>query len=191
MRFYAGKLGQDVESWGAAGLIHDFDYERYPNAALSADQEHPAEGVRYLRTRGFSEEICAAVLGHAHYTGVRRESLMAKALFACDELTGLITASTLVKPSKNLADVDVPGIRKKMKDKAFARGVNRDDVMQGAEALGVDLNEHIGTVLEAMRGSADILGLDGRLAPVPGVDHTVTKASRDSGATSTPVSRDA
>ena len=164
MRFYAAKLGQDVESWGIAGLIHDFDYERYPNAALSADQEHPAEGVRHLRASGYSDEICDAVMGHAHYTGVPRVSLMAKALFASDELTGLITASTLVKPSRNIADVDVAGLRKKMKDKAFARGVNRDDVIQGAEALGVPLDEHIATVLEAMRGAADTLGLDGRLA---------------------------
>ena len=164
MRFYAAKLGQDVESWGIAGLIHDFDYERYPNAALSPDQEHPSEGVRHLRANGYSDEICDAVMGHAHYTGVPRVSLMAKALFASDELTGLITASTLVKPSRNIADVDVAGLRKKMKDKAFARGVNRDDVIQGAEALGVPLDEHIATVLEAMRGAADTLGLDGRLA---------------------------
>lgn len=161
MRAYAVKLGQDVESWGIAGLIHDFDYERFPNSALSADQEHPAEGVRYLRANGYSDEICEAVMGHAHYTGVPRTTLMAKALFASDELTGLITASTLVKPSRNIADVEVAGVRKKMKDKAFARGVNRDDVIQGAEALGVPLDEHIANVLEAMRGAADTLGLAG------------------------------
>ena len=161
MRAYAAKLGQDVESWGIAGLIHDFDYERFPNAALSAEREHPAEGVRYLRANGYSDEICEAVMGHAHYTGVPRTTLMAKALFASDELTGLITASTLVKPSRNIADVDVAGVRKKMKDKAFARGVNRDDVIQGAEALGVPLDEHIAIVLEAMRGAADTLGLAG------------------------------
>ncbi|MBC8087320.1 MAG: HDIG domain-containing protein [Phycisphaerae bacterium] len=191
MRFCAAKLGQDVEAWGTAGLIHDFDYERFPNAALSADEEHPAEGVRHLRERGYSDEICDAVLGHAHYTGVPRISLMSRALFACDELTGLITASTLVKPSRNIADVDVPGIRKKMKDKAFARGVNRDDVVQGAEALGVPLDEHIAAVLQAMQGSADILGLDGRLGVVPAADPTVTAAAPSSGAASTPVSRDA
>lgn len=188
MRFYAEKLGQDVESWSIAGLIHDFDYERYPNAALSADQEHPAEGVRYLRAHGYSEEICDAVMGHAHYTGVPRESLMSKALFACDELTGLITASTLVKPSKNISDVDVPGLRKKMKDKAFARGVNRDDVIQGAEALGVPLDEHIGNVLQAMQRSADTLGLDGRLAANAA---TVTSPVGAAGTSSTPISRDA
>ena len=164
LRAYARRLGADEESWGIAGLIHDFDYERYPNAELKADAEHPAEGVRELRKRGYSDEICNAVLGHAHYTGVARESLMAKALFAVDELTGLITASTLVKPSRNIVDVDVAGIRKKMKDKAFARGVNRDDVIQGAEALGVPLDEHIGVVLAAMREVAGNLGLDGRLA---------------------------
>lgn len=164
MRAYAIRLGGDPEAWGIAGLIHDFDYERFPNAELRADGEHPAEGVRTLRTLGYSDEICDAVLGHAHYTGVARESQMSKALFAVDELTGLITASTLVKPSKSIADVDVAGLRRKMKDKAFARGVNRDDVIQGAEALGVPLDEHIGVVLEAMRGVADTLGLDGRLA---------------------------
>lgn len=192
MRFYAHKLGQDVESWGIAGLIHDFDYERYPNAALSADQEHPAEGVRHLRANGYSEEICDAVMGHAHYTGVPRVSLMSKALFASDELTGLITASTLVKPSKNVADVDVAGLRKKMKDKAFARGVNRDDVIQGAEALGVPLDEHIANVLEAMQGAADTLGLDGRLAAgAVASSVTVTAPVTEGGAHSTPVSRDA
>lgn len=189
MRFYADKLGGDREAWGIAGLIHDFDYERFPNAALSADQEHPAEGVRYLRANGYSEEICDAVMGHAHYTGVPRSSLMAKALFASDELTGLITASTLVKPSKNIADVDVPGLRKKMKDKAFARGVNRDDVIQGAEALGIPLDEHIANVLEAMRGVADTIGLDGRLAA--GASATVTAPASTGGSDSTPASRDA
>lgn len=188
MRFYAVKLGQDVESWSIAGLIHDFDYERFPNAALSADQEHPAEGVRYLRAHGYSDEICDAVMGHAHYTGVPRVSLMSRALFASDELTGLITAATLVKPSKNIRDVDVAGLRKKMKDKAFARGVNRDDVIQGAEALGIPLDEHIANVLEAMQGAADTLGLDGRLASGTA---TVTIPVADGPANSTPISRDA
>ena len=185
MRSYAGRLGGDIEAWGLAGLIHDFDYERFPNAALKADDEHPAEGVRRLRQLGYSDEICDAILGHAHYTGVPRKSLMSRALFASDELTGLITASTLVKPSKSISDVDVAGIRKKMKDKAFARGVNRDDVIQGAEALGVPLDEHIGVVLEAMRGVANTLGLDGRLA-----NAAVTSLSVSS-AHSTPVQGDA
>lgn len=182
MRLYAQRFNADEEQWAIAGLVHDFDYERYPNAALAADQEHPAEGVRYLRANGYSDEICDAILGHAHYTGVARTSLMAKALFASDELTGLITAATLVKPSRNIADVDVPGIRRKMKDKAFARGVNRADVIEGAEALDLPLDEHIAAVLEAMRGAAETLGLDGR----QGAGTPVGGAS-----SSTPVSRDA
>ena len=161
MRVYAARTGNDPERWGAAGLIHDFDYERFPNDARAADREHPTEGVRHLRTLGYPEEICDAVLGHADYTGVPRISAMAKTLFAVDELTGLITACALVKPSRSLADVDVSGVRKKMKDKAFARGVNRDDITGGAEALGVSLDEHIATVLEAMRAIAPTLGLAG------------------------------
>ena len=161
MRVYAARTGNDPERWGAAGLIHDFDYERFPNDARAADREHPTEGVRHLRTLGYPEEICDAVLGHADYTGVPRISAMAKTLFAVDELTGLITACALVKPSRSLADVDVSGVRKKMKDKAFARGVNRDDITGGAQALGVTLDEHIATVLEAMRAIAPTLGLAG------------------------------
>lgn len=167
MRAYATHFGEDVELWGLAGLIHDFDYERFPNAALSPDQEHPSEGVRHLRQAGWPESVCEAVLGHANYTGVPRVSLMARTLFACDELTGLITASALVKPSKSVLDVEVGGVRKKMKDKAFARGVNRDDVIQGAEALGVSLEEHIGVVLGAMQSVAATLGLAGTTDPTP------------------------
>lgn len=161
MRAYAVRFGDDEELWGVTGLIHDYDYERYPNAEQHADVEHPAAGVAELRRLGWPDEICTAVLGHAHYTGVPRESLMAKTLFACDELTGLITASALVKPSRAVADVDVSGVRKKMKDKAFARGVNRDDVIQGAEALGIALDEHIAVVLGAMQHAAGPLGLAG------------------------------
>ncbi|WP_434479804.1 HDIG domain-containing metalloprotein [Gemmatimonas sp.] len=175
MRAYAKRLAQDEEAWGVAGLIHDFDYERFPNDAQAADAEHPAEGVRHLRSLGWPEEICDAVMGHAHYTGVARETLMAKALFAVDELTGLITASALVKPSKAVRDVDVAGVRKKMKDKAFARGVNRDDIIQGAEALGVPLDEHIGVVLLAMQDNAEALGLGG----VPVAAPTSTAISTD------------
>jgi putative nucleotidyltransferase with HDIG domain len=175
MRAYARRLGQDEEAWGVAGLIHDFDYERFPNDAQAADAEHPAEGVRHLRSLGWPEDICDAVLGHAHYTGVARETLMAKALFAVDELAGLITASALVKPSKAVRDVDVAGVRKKMKDKAFARGVNRDDIIQGAEALGVPLDEHIGVVLVAMQDNAEALGLGG----VPPTAPTSTAISTD------------
>ena len=174
MRAYAVHFGDDVELWGITGLIHDFDYERFPNSALSADVEHPAEGVRLLRGLGWPDEVCDAVLGHAHYTGVPRTSVLAKALFACDELTGLITASSLVKPSKSVHDVDVLGVRKKMKDKAFARGVSREDVIQGAEALGVDLDAHIAMVLGAMQAASASLGL-------AGVPQPETSASTPSG----------
>ena len=161
MRAYAERLGEEPERWGLTGLIHDFDYERYPNAEHSATEEHPAEGVRILRARGWPEDILDAILGHATYSGVPRVTPMAKTLFAVDELTGLITATALVKPTKSVHDVDAKGVRKRMKDKAFARGVNRDDVIQGAEALGVDLDEHIAFVISAMQRSADTLGLVG------------------------------
>lgn len=166
MRAYARRLNEDEALFALAGLIHDFDYERYPNDALAADAEHPAEGVRHLRALGWPESVCEAVLGHAHYTGVARTTPIAKALFAVDELTGLITACALVKPTKSVHDVDVAGVRKKMKDKAFARGVNRDDIVQGADALGVPLDEHIGIVLSAMQADATALGLAGQ-APAP------------------------
>ncbi|MES2524140.1 MAG: HD domain-containing protein [Gemmatimonadota bacterium] len=167
MRAYARHFGEDEERWGLAGLIHDFDYERFPNAAQAADAEHPAEGVRHLRSLGWPEDVCEAVMGHANYTGVPRVTRMAQALFASDELTGLITASALVKPSRAIADVDVSGVRKKMKDKAFARGVNRDDIVQGADALGIPLEEHIGIVLAAMREIAGPLGLSGSSSTPP------------------------
>ncbi len=161
MRAYATEFGEDVERWGLAGLMHDFDYERWPNAAHAADAEHPAEGVRVLRGHGYPEDILQAILGHAEYTGVARESRMSKTLFAVDELTGLITATALVKPSKSVHDVDARSVMKKMKDKAFARGVSRDDVINGAADLGVELDTHIAFVIEAMRGSASALGLAG------------------------------
>ncbi|MBA2707329.1 MAG: HDIG domain-containing protein [Gemmatimonadaceae bacterium] len=161
MRAYAGKFGEDSERWGLAGLVHDFDYERFPNEAHSATEEHPAQGVRILRERGFPEDILEAILGHATYSGVPRETKMAKALFAVDELTGLITATALVRPSKSVMEVEARSVRKKMKDKAFARGVNRDDVLNGASDLGVDLEEHIDFVIRAMREVAPSLGLAG------------------------------
>ena len=161
MRAYAARFGEDPDRWGLAGLIHDFDYERFPNAAHSATEEHPAEGVRILRERGWPEDILQAILGHAPYTGVARDSRMAKALFAVDELTGLITATALVRPSRSVHEVDARSVRKKMKDKAFARGVSREDVTLGAQELGVDLDEHIQFVVEAMRAAADSLGLAG------------------------------
>src|SRR5690349_24023833 len=161
MRAYAAKFGEDTERWGLTGLVHDFDYERYPNAAHSPTEEHPAEGVRILRARGWPDDILEAILGHGNYTGVPRVTRLAKTLYAVDELTGLITATALVRPSRSVHEVDARSVRKKMKDKAFARGVNRDDVVNGAADLGVDLDTHIDFVIGAMRGSADALGLAG------------------------------
>jgi putative nucleotidyltransferase with HDIG domain len=161
MRAYARRFGEDEARWGLAGLLHDFDYERFPNAERSATEEHPSAGVRHLRTLGYPEDVCEAILGHADYTGVPRTTRMARALFAVDELTGMITATALVKPSRSLADVDAVGVRRKMKDKAFARGVSREDVVHGAAELGVELDAHIAFVLEAMRGEAAALGLAG------------------------------
>lgn len=161
MRAYAEKNGEDVERWGLAGLIHDFDYERFPNDAHSPTEEHPSEGVRILRERGWPEDILEAILGHALYTNTPRVTPMAKTLFAVDELTGLITATALVRPSKSVHEVEAKSVRKKMKDKAFARGVSRDDVINGAAELGVDLDEHIAFVISAMQRSADALGLAG------------------------------
>jgi putative nucleotidyltransferase with HDIG domain len=159
MRAYAERFGEDAERWGITGLVHDFDYERFPNEAHSATEEHPSEGVRILRSRGFPEDILEAILGHAQYCGVPRVSKMAKTLFAVDELTGLITATALVRPSKSVMEVEAKSVRKKMKDKAFARGVSREDVTEGAADLGVDLDEHIAFVIAAMQSVAPTLGL--------------------------------
>ena len=154
MRAYARKFGDDEEKYGITGLLHDFDYEKYPTPA-----EHPFVGNKILQERGYSDEVRRAILSHAEYSGVKRESKMEKALFACDELAGFITASALVKPNKSLAEVEAKSVRKKMKDKAFARSVNRDDIINGAADLGVDLEEHISFCIEAMRGVAKELGL--------------------------------
>jgi putative nucleotidyltransferase with HDIG domain len=156
MRAYARKLGEDEELWGLVGLIHDFDYEKYPSA-----EDHPFKGSEILKERGYSEEIRRAILSHAEYSGVPRETTMEKTLFACDELAGFITAATLVKPSKSLAELDAKSVRRKMKDKAFARSVNRDDIINGAADLGVDPDEHITFCIEAMKAVAAELGLDG------------------------------
>ena len=161
MRAYAQKFGEDEERWGITGLIHDFDYERFPNEAHSPTEEHPSEGVRVLRSKGYPEDILQAILGHAQYTNTPRESKMAKTLFAVDELTGLITATALVRPTKSVHEVDAKSVRKKMKDKAFARGVNREDVINGANELGVDLDEHIAFVIAAMQARSADLGLSG------------------------------
>ena len=159
MRAMAPRYGGDADRWGLAGLLHDFDYERFPNDARSATEQHPAEGVRLLRDRGMPDDVCQAILGHATYTGVPRESDMARALFAVDELSGFIVACALVRPSRSLADLEVSSVRKKLKDKGFARGVNREDVVQGALELGVPLDEHIVFVIGALRPEEQVLGL--------------------------------
>jgi putative nucleotidyltransferase with HDIG domain len=156
MRAYARKFGEDEDQWGLTGLLHDFDYEKYPTP-----EEHPFVGNKILEERGYPEDMRRAILSHADYSGVQRESKMEKTLFACDELAGFITATALVKPGKSLAEVEAKSVRKKMKDKAFARSVNRDDITNGAADMGVDLEEHIGFCIEAMKGIADELGLAG------------------------------
>ncbi len=157
MRAYARKLGGDEETWGITGLLHDFDYDRWPRL-----EDHPFRGNEILKERGWPEAIRRAIMSHAEYTGVPRVSPMEKALFACDELAGFLTATALVKPGKSLAEVDAKSVRKKMKDKAFARSVNREDIVKGAEELGVDLDEHIEFCIEAMKTIAPALGLAGK-----------------------------
>jgi putative nucleotidyltransferase with HDIG domain len=159
MRAMAARAGEDPDRWGLAGLLHDFDYERFPNAAHSPTEEHPGEGVRILRARGLDEETCQAILGHAAYTGVPRTSPMARALFAVDELAGFLVACALVRPSRSLADLEPPSVLRKLKDKAFARGVSREDVYLGAEELGVPLEELVAFLLEALRPHERVLGL--------------------------------
>jgi putative nucleotidyltransferase with HDIG domain len=156
MRAYAKKYGEDEALWGVVALLHDFDYEKYPSP-----EDHPFRGSEILKEQGYSEEIRRAILSHAQYSGVPRESKMEKALFACDELAGFLTACALVKPGKSLAEVEAASVKKKMKDKAFARSVNRDDIVQGAGELGVPLEDHIAFCIEAMRGIASELGLEG------------------------------
>jgi predicted hydrolase (HD superfamily) len=155
-RRFGGGSAEDEDLWGIVGLIHDFDYERWPSL-----DDHPYKGNEILKQRGHPEEISRAIMSHAEYTGVTRDTPMEKALFACDELAGFITAVALIKPGKSLAEVDTKSVRKRMKDKAFARKVNRDDIIAGAADLGVDLDEHIGFCIEAMKPIAKELGLDG------------------------------
>ncbi len=159
MRAMADRAGADPEEWGVVGLLHDFDYERFPNDAHSPTEEHPSEGVRVLAGLGLPEAPQLAILGHAGYTGVPRESGMAKALFAVDELCGFLVACALVRPSRSLQDLEVSSVKKKLKDKAFARGVSRDDVINGAAEIGVPLDQHIGFVLGALRAHERVLGL--------------------------------
>jgi putative nucleotidyltransferase with HDIG domain len=159
MRAYAKKYDEDEEKWGIVGILHDFDYERYPNDARSPTEEHPSAGVKVLRERGYPDDVCEAILGHADYTGVPRTSLMAKILYAVDELCGFLVACTLVRPSRSLQDLKVKSVKKKLKDKGFARAVNRDEVRQGAEQADLPLDEHIQFVIEALRPIENTLGL--------------------------------
>ena len=156
MRFYARKLGEDEETWGLTGLLHDFDYDRWPSL-----EDHPYKGNAILAERGYSDEVRNAIMSHAGYTGVPRVSNLEKALFACDELAGFITAAALVRPDKSIRTLEAKSVKKRMKDKAFARSVSRDDITNGATTLGVELEEHIAFCIEAMRGIAAELGLEG------------------------------
>lgn len=154
MRFYAKTFGEDEELWGVVGLLHDFDYEKYPSL-----EDHPFRGSEILRSRGYDELLIRAILSHANHTKVPRQTKLEKTLFAVDELCGLVTAVALVRPSRKVEDVSVKSVKKKMKDKAFARGVNRDDIRDGAAELGVELDDHIANVIEALRGISHRLGL--------------------------------
>jgi len=153
MRCYAKKFGEDEEKWAIVGLLHDFDYEKYP-------EEHPFKGAEILKERGLDEDMVEAILGHANFTGVERNTLMAKTLFAVDELSGFLYAYALVRPTKNLKDIKIKSIKKKLKDKAFARGANREEIEQGAKELGVDLSEHILFVADCLQKNAKLIGLE-------------------------------
>jgi putative nucleotidyltransferase with HDIG domain len=160
MRAYARRFGEDEDTWGLVGLLHDLDYEKYP----SQEAGHPFKGVDMLRQRGLPEPLCRAILSHADYSGVPRENRMEKTLFAADELSGFVIAVALVRPSRAITDVDVRSVLRKMKDKAFARAVKREDITRGAEELGVPLEEHVGVVIQALTGIASSLGLEGTRA---------------------------
>jgi putative nucleotidyltransferase with HDIG domain len=168
VRAYARKFGADEELWAMTALLHDFDYERWPNSAHHPTAEHPYEGSKILRERGYPEEVIRAILSHANYSGVVRESELEHTLFACDELAGFLTACSYVRPSKSILDLEVDSVKRRLKDKAFARGINRDDVRKGAEELGIPLDQHIAFCIEAMRSAANTLGLRGTAAPVHG-----------------------
>jgi putative nucleotidyltransferase with HDIG domain len=161
VRAYARKSAADEELWGIAALLHDFDYERWPNANHHPTEEHPYAGSLILREHGYPEEMIHAILGHANYCNVPRTTPLDRTLFACDELSGFLTACALIKPSKSIHEVEAASVKKKLKDKAFARGVSREDVCKGAEELGVPLDEHIAFCIEAMRSAATQLGLAG------------------------------
>jgi putative nucleotidyltransferase with HDIG domain len=158
LRGYARKWGENEEVWGVVGLLHDFDYERWPDL-----ENHPFRGVEILKEKGYPEWVTRAILSHAEYSGVPRESRLEKTLFACDELSGFVTAAALVRPSKSILDLETSSVLKRMKDKAFARAVSRDDIRKGAEEIGLPLDEHVGNVIAFMRERADVLGLRGAL----------------------------
>jgi len=158
VRGYARKFGEDEEAWGVVALLHDYDYERYQTPA-----DHPYRGCEELTRRGYPEWVTRAILSHASYSGVSRESLLEKTLFACDEMAGFVTAASLVRPSKSVLDLEAPSVIKRMKDKAFARAVSRDDLRNGAAALGLPLDQHVANVIASLRGQADALGLRGTL----------------------------
>ena len=161
MKYFAQQRGEDVDLWEAVGLLHDMDYEKHPNLERSATEGHPFVGVQWLRDNGWSEEVCRAILSHADYSGVVPESDLEKTLRAVDELSGFVVAVTLVRPSKSISDVELSSVKKKMKDKAFARAVNREEIVHGAEQLGMPLDEVITNVIAALKADADRLGLAG------------------------------
>ncbi|AFH49078.1 Putative hydrolase [Ignavibacterium album JCM 16511] len=154
VKAYARKFGEDENFWGNVALLHDFDYEKYPTA-----EDHPFKGAEILRAKNFPEDFIQSILSHADYTGVKRETLLQKTLFACDELAGFLTAVAYVRPSKSIDEVEVKSVKKKMKDKAFARAVSREDILKGAEELGIDLDTHIAFCIEAMKQNKGLLGL--------------------------------
>ena len=161
MKHFAQLRGEDVDLWEAVGLLHDMDYERHPNLERNSTEGHPFVGVAWLREHGWSEEICRAILSHADYAHVSRETALEKTLYAVDELSSFIVAVALVRPTKSIHDVDVRAVKKKMKDKAFARAVNRDDIVRGAEELGMPLDDVIANVIDALKADALRLGLAG------------------------------
>ena len=163
VRAYARRSGADEDVWGLAALLHDFDYERWPNTEHLPDQGHPSEGAKILRERGYSEEVVRAVITHADYCGIPRQTALEHTLFACDEIAGFITACCYVRPSKSVLDLEMDSVKKKLKDKAFAKGVSRDDVRNGAAELGIPIEEHIAFCIAAMRENADALGLHGNI----------------------------
>ena len=154
VKAYAAKFNEDINYWGNAALLHDFDYEKYPTM-----EEHPFKGAEILREKGFSEDFVNTILSHADHTGVPRNSMLSKTLYACDELAGFITAVTLVRPNKSIDEVEVKSVKKKMKDKAFARAVSREDIIKGADELGIPIDEHIQFCINAMKAGKDLLGL--------------------------------